>query len=39
MHVAAAIVHQCEYLLTWNVKHLANPRKTLHLRNLCRRVG
>lgn len=39
MHVAVAVVHRCDYLLTWNVKHLANLRKTTHLRNLCRRAG
>ncbi|MFH1109089.1 MAG: hypothetical protein V1790_07840 [Planctomycetota bacterium] len=39
VHVAAAIVHRCEYLLTWNVKHMANPNKLTHLRNVCRRVG
>lgn len=39
VHVATAIVHRCDYLLTWNVKHLANPNKLTHLRNVCRRVG
>lgn len=39
VHVAAAIVHRCEYLITWNVKHMANPNKLAHLRNVCRRVG
>jgi hypothetical protein len=24
LHLAVAIIHQVEYLLTWNVKHLAN---------------
>ena len=39
MHVAVATVHQMEYMLTWNVKHLANPNKLTHLRRICRRVG
>ena len=39
VHVAACVVHGCEYLLTWNVKHMANPNKVRHLRNVCRRVG
>lgn len=30
-HLAAAIVHQLDYLLTWNQKHLANPNKRTHL--------
>jgi hypothetical protein len=24
VHVAAATVYQCEYLLTWNIRHIAN---------------
>jgi predicted nucleic acid-binding protein len=39
LHLAASVVHRCEYLVTWNVKHLANPRKVMHLRTLCRRAG
>jgi len=26
-HLAICIVHQIDYLLTWNCKHLANPEK------------
>jgi len=37
--VATAIAHRCDYLVTWNVKHIANPNKLTHLRNVCRRVG
>lgn len=39
VHVAAAVFHQMEYLLTWNVKHLANPNKRMHLSRVCLRVG
>jgi predicted nucleic acid-binding protein len=39
LHVAAATVHSMEYLLTWNVKHLANMNKVRHLQEVCRRVG
>lgn len=39
VHVATAIVHQCEYLLTWNVKHLANPKKKIHLGMVCLKSG
>ena len=24
VHVAVATVHQCDYLLTWNIRHIAN---------------
>ena len=30
-HLAVSIVHQLDYLLTWNQKHLANPNKRTHL--------
>jgi hypothetical protein len=39
VHVAVCAVHGVEYLLSWNVRHLANPNKTSHLRALCRRLG
>jgi hypothetical protein len=31
VHVAFTMVHRIEYLMTWNQKHLANPRKRTHL--------
>jgi hypothetical protein len=39
LHVAAAVVNQCEYLLTWNVKHMANPNKKMHLGKVCLKLG
>jgi hypothetical protein len=39
IHVAAAIVHRMDFLLSWNVKHLANPNKRTHLAVLCVRLG
>ncbi len=39
IHVAAACRHGMEYILTWNVRHLANPNKLRHLRTLCLRFG
>ena len=39
LHVAAAAVHAVEYMLSWNVKHLANLNKVKHLREVCRRAG
>ena len=38
VHVAAAIVHRMDYLLTWNQKHLANPNKRTHLAVICARL-
>ncbi len=39
LHVATAIVHRVEFVLTWNVRHLANLNKVERLRAVCRRVG
>lgn len=39
VHVAVATFHRMDYLLTWNVKHLANPNKRMHLTKVCLRVG
>ena len=36
---SVATVHRMEYVLTWNVRHLANANKLEHLRIICRRVG
>jgi hypothetical protein len=39
LHVAAAAIHAVEYVLSWNVRHLANPSKLEHLRVICARFG
>lgn len=39
IHVAAATVHRMDYLLTWNVQHMANPNKRTHLAMTCLRLG
>lgn len=39
LHIAAAIVHRMQYVLSWNVRHLANPNKTRHLAVICLRLG
>lgn len=39
MHVAFAAVHSIEYLLIWNIRHLANVNKTRHLQRICMRHG
>jgi hypothetical protein len=39
LHVAAATIHGMEYVLTWNVRHLANPKKRTHFGIICMRLG
>lgn len=39
VHVAVAAYHGVEYLLSWNVKHLANPRKRVHLMQILLAAG
>ena len=39
IHVAVACWHEVDYLLSWNVKHLANPRKIRHLETISMRLG
>ncbi len=39
LHVAIATVHEIDYMLSWNVRHLANPNKIKHLQQSCLRVG
>jgi hypothetical protein len=39
LHLAAATIHDMEYVLTWNVKHMANPSKRTHLATVCLRLG
>lgn len=38
-HLAAACVHEMDFLLTWNIRHLANPNKINHLTVINRRLG
>lgn len=35
LHVAMATVAGVDYLITWNVKHLANPKKVQHVNAVC----
>jgi len=39
LHLATCSVHGVDFLLTWNIKHLANPNKQDHLANINRRIG
>ena len=32
LHLALASYHKCDYLLTWNCQHLANPNKFVRIR-------
>lgn len=38
-HLAIACVHGVDFLLTWNIRHLANPNKLTHLTVINRRMG
>ncbi len=37
--MATAMVHRMDYVLTWNVRHLANPNKRTHFAVICLRLG
>jgi len=39
VHLALACVHEVDYLLTWNCKHLANASKIEHIQVVNRRLG
>lgn len=39
IHVATATIHRTDYVLTWNVKHMANPNKRTHFATVCMRLG
>lgn len=39
LHIAIATVHQIEYLLTWNCKHIANVEVLPRIANLCEDLG
>jgi len=34
LHLALASFHKCDYLLTWNCKHLANANKAPHIKRI-----
>lgn len=38
-HIAFATVHQLDYLLTWNCKHIANPHIQKTLRRVAEKLG
>ena len=39
LHVALASFYRMDFLLTWNIRHLANPNKVEHLVVVNRRLG
>jgi hypothetical protein len=39
IHIALAIFHRMEFVLSWNVKHLANINKRKHLASYCEKLG
>jgi hypothetical protein len=39
LHLALASYHKCDFLLTWNVLHLANANKFSHIRRINALLG
>jgi hypothetical protein len=39
LHLALASYHKCDFLLTWNVQHLANANKFSHIRRINTLLG
>jgi predicted nucleic acid-binding protein len=39
LHLALASWHQCDFIVTWNCRHLANPKKAVHIRRINTRLG
>lgn len=39
LHLAVAAYYRCDYLLTWDVRHLANVRKFGHIQRVHRLLG
>lgn len=39
LHLALASLHRCDVLLTWDIKHLANPNKIGHIQRVNSRLG
>ena len=39
LHLALATVHECDILVSWNCRHIANANKTPHIRSINSRLG
>ena len=38
-HIAIAVVHSIEYLVSWNYKHIVNETKRQHIKDVCLAAG
>ncbi len=38
-HIAIAVVHKVEYLVSWNYKHIINETKRQHIKDVCLAAG
>jgi hypothetical protein len=38
-HIAVATVHDVQYLMTWNCKHVANAQISKRIAALCKQLG
>jgi hypothetical protein len=39
LHLAVSSYSQCDYIVTWNCRHLANPNKFAHIRTVNAQLG
>jgi hypothetical protein len=39
VHIAVAAVHRVSYLMTWNLRHIANAELRSSVDRICRRAG
>lgn len=39
LHLALASYYECDLIVTWNCKHLANANKFMHIRQINHRMG
>lgn len=39
LHLALASHHGCDFIVTWNCRHLANPNKFVHIQRINRGLG
>ena len=39
LHLALATLHECDILVSWNCRHIANANKTDHIRRINGRLG
>jgi PIN domain len=39
MHLALASFHDCDLIVSWNCRHIANPNKAVHVQRINTRLG